>query len=1235
MRRFVLIISAFLMALFPLCGAYAEEQVYIENPDFQYMDAESMPSGWYIDAWYTGDGDFFVELDEADGNTCLHMTNPVQNDVRLCQDIDVEPDSYYRISCDIKACGVSDGGGANVSVAGTMAASEPITGDTTGWQRTELVGKTGQDQHTMTVCMRLGGYSSLSSGEAWFKDFSVTKLDGAPTGEVQDFYYYNNANANNESGSHNVNELHGGAMLLTVLLSGVIGAICYRKGILKKPEPDGEGVNVCTLLVLAFLMRCLLSLVFYGHSTDINCFMAWSYHLAGDGLANFYNSGMFADYPPGYMYILWLTGSIARALGLEYGGAGYVLITKMPSILADIFAAYMTYKLARNKLTGSQSTLLCCIVAFNPAMAFISGAWGQVDMIPAIMLLGVIYLFDSGKLELAGLLYGAAIITKPQSLMIGPLLAAAYFAKVYDKGWRYALRTLASVALAVIAIFALAWPFKGAQQPLWFMDKLLGTATSYPYASVEAFNMPALLGGNWADVNAPLLGLTYGKWGSIMIALSCIAAAVGYIRSRDKKYSLTLSGALLLSGIFTFGQYMHERYIFPVLPLLIAAFLLSGDRRLIKTYVIYTCALLLNVLAAFVVVKSAALRGAEYNVITLIGSVINLMAFASMITAYWSMTVRREIYPAYCEERMEKTDGTVYEIQGDTPVVTLRDRLYCFALTLVYAIIALTNLGTTQAPENYWTGSAGDRAVITLESPQEISEIRIFGGIYEGRATLSFSDGQSIEYVQENDDMFRWITVSGDDAVYTDKIGIEVTEGRVWINEIALFDDDGNIIKSTASEGAEALVDEPEEIPETPSYLNGMYFDELYHGRTAYEHLHGIAPYENSHPPLGKIFIMLGIAIFGMNAFGWRIIGTLFGIAMVPIMYAFGKKLFRRSDYALLSAGLFTFDFMHFTQTRIATIDVYGVFFIILMYYFMYDYYCMNFFDDGLKATLKPLAIAGLFFGLGAASKWICIYAGGGLAVILFTSLGQRYAEYRRFKNAPGKAERRRVQGFWRNTLMTLLWCCVFYIAVPVVIYLLSYIPYVLCENHYGLSGIWDFQKFMFNYHSGLTATHPYESPWWQWPLDLRPVWYYISYRVPEGMTSTISAFGNPAVWWVCSACTGILCARLIAGRSKPDKGIFVLLIGLGANYLPWVLVTRCTFAYHFFASVPFIVFITVWLIREFDERHPKLRRMKWAYLGLVVLLFALFYPVISGAPASIGYVRALEWLPGWTFMGY
>jgi hypothetical protein len=52
----------------------------------------------------------------------------------------------------------------------------------------------------------------------------------------------------------------------------------------------------------------------------------------------------------------------------------------------------------------------------------------------------------------------------------------------------------------------------------------------------------------------------------------------------------------------------------------------------------------------------------------------------------------------------------------------------------------------------------------------------------------------------------------------------------------------------------------------------------------------------------------------------------------------------------------------------------------------MYQYITMNFFVDGLKKTLKPLALSGLFFGIGAACKWTSIYAGAGLAVLLFGS---------------------------------------------------------------------------------------------------------------------------------------------------------------------------------------------------------------------------------------------------------
>ena len=99
--------------------------------------------------------------------------------------------------------------------------------------------------------------------------------------------------------------------------------------------------------------------------------------------------------------------------------------------------------------------------------------------------------------------------------------------------------------------------------------------------------------------------------------------------------------------------------------------------------------------------------------------------------------------------------------------------------------------------------------------------------------------------------------------------------------------------------------------------------------------------------------------------------------------------------FAFIPTALFALDFMHYTQTRIATIDSYSVFFIMLMYYFMYRYTETNYNRQPLKKSLLPLALTGLAFGLGASTKWLCIYAGAGLAVILGIQMVKRYNEYR------------------------------------------------------------------------------------------------------------------------------------------------------------------------------------------------------------------------------------------------
>ena len=81
------------------------------------------------------------------------------------------------------------------------------------------------------------------------------------------------------------------------------------------------------------------------------------------------------------------------------------------------------------------------------------------------------------------------------------------------------------------------------------------------------------------------------------------------------------------------------------------------------------------------------------------------------------------------------------------------------------------------------------------------------------------------------------------------------------------------MLAQVRQQGGGALTDEPETVPLEATYENSTYFDEIYHARTAYEHILGLEPYENTHPTLGKLLISLGIRAFGMNPFGWRFMG--------------------------------------------------------------------------------------------------------------------------------------------------------------------------------------------------------------------------------------------------------------------------------------------------------------------------------------------------------------------------
>ena len=248
---------------------------------------------------------------------------------------------------------------------------------------------------------------------------------------------------------------------------------------------------------------------------------------------------------------------------------------------------------------------------------------------------------------------------------------------------------------------------------------------------------------------------------------------------------------------------------------------------------------------------------------------------------------------------------------------------------------------------------------------------------------------------------------------------------------------------------------------------------------------------KNTHPPVGTAILRRDTCFRHESVRLGRICRYTFRLLVAVHILVCKKDVQSTPEFCAIV--LFAADFMHFTQTRIATIDVYITFFIILMYYFMYDYTQKSFYDTPFKKTLVPLALSGICMGLGIATKWTGIYAGIGLAVIFFISFGRRIYEYRKVMSdsSASKELKAAVAPCKKYCVYTVLWCVLFFVIVPAVIYVLSYIPYLRAPGMEGFKSIFDNQLSMFSYHSQLKDTHPFSSPWYEWPVIGRPIWYY------------------------------------------------------------------------------------------------------------------------------------------------
>ncbi|MDX1813762.1 MAG: glycosyltransferase family 39 protein [Candidatus Bathyarchaeia archaeon] len=568
-------------------------------------------------------------------------------------------------------------------------------------------------------------------------------------------------------------------------------------------------------------------------------------------------------------------------------------------------------------------------------------------------------------------------------------------------------------------------------------------------------------------------------------------------------------------------------------------------------------------------------------------------------------------------------------------------------LSVVFFSLATWNLGMTQTPVTAAQFSSGQGFIIDLGSVNDVKSVGLL--VKDGSFNLSVSTGSpdnwqviasNIRYPYNQAqqswsiDYYKWYEVnvqqttryvkfvfnqaspSSPKAVITELSVISTGDQQVSVASVNSVD--------AGNQNLSTLIDEQSLVQYPSTYMTQTYFDEIYYVRSAEQYLNLQVPYEWTHPPLGKLIIASGISFFGFSPFGWRILGVVAATLMIPLIYILGKKLFGKWIGALASAFLLAFDFMHFTLARMATVDTYVVLFSLASQLF-FLIYLKNAQKNGWKTSVKPLFMAILFFALGFSTKWFVLY---GFAAQLTFLAALRLKEVSKLKN--GLLDKLYV--FTDPPFSKI----VGFLLLAVLVYFLTYIPDVLAGR--SVIDLLSLQGAMYNYHATLNATHAFASSWWTWPLMLRPLWLYVS-TLPNNVTSTITLMGNPLVWWVGFACLISISIFAIdkilkaAGNrlGKISLPALFIITFFFFQWVPYMLISRITFIYHFYLNVPFLCLATAYFISKYwSSRWVKLAAI--AYFAATVALFALFYPVISGTPAANSWIDSLQWLNGWVF---
>ncbi|GEO00383.1 dolichyl-phosphate-mannose--protein mannosyltransferase [Novosphingobium sediminis] len=389
-----------------------------------------------------------------------------------------------------------------------------------------------------------------------------------------------------------------------------------------------------------------------------------------------------------------------------------------------------------------------------------------------------------------------------------------------------------------------------------------------------------------------------------------------------------------------------------------------------------------------------------------------------------------------------------------------------------------------------------------------------------------------------------------------------------------------------------------------------IMFDEVHYLPAARRLIALTSRLNPEHPLLGKEFIALGMLVAGDGPFGWRLPNALLGtLGLFAAMRALWWASLSRPA-TLLFGFLFATNFIWFVLSRIAMLDM-----------AMASMMAVAFWQAALafrKGSRLHLALCGVFLGLSLGGKWngapILALPGLLFAWDRWWALAGRRRAFLTARDAgpiPGV-----------SLLEAVLWLGV----VPLIAYFATFAPAFFYKvQPLTVQGLIPWQQYMLKLQDSVVKPHLYQSRWWQWVFNIRPIWFF--YSPWDGAQRGVLCLGNP---FTMLAGLPALLLCLWAGLRKGDRLRGAVVVLYIASLIFWAINGKpVQFYYHYALASVFLMAALALVLAGWWEQGRR-----WPGALTVVLsamLFVVFYPILSAGalPGKLSY-RDYTWLDSW-----